>query len=132
MYQLGFGCREEKDVRRVGPFLPGEKVTKEASEQMDRYMLRAWVEISIYLACFETRNGQLSYQGRLLMLDLPTVAERFVTALKIEDILGPKLNLQTYPTRKSPSVFKEITYSSAQFHPRRTSRRLVPTRCDQI
>jgi hypothetical protein len=39
-------------VSRVGPFNPGDKITKEQAEQMDAYMLRVWVEIGLYLHVF--------------------------------------------------------------------------------
>jgi hypothetical protein len=45
-------------VSRVGPFNPGDKITKEQAEQMDAYMLRVWVEIGLYLHVFKKRNGE--------------------------------------------------------------------------
>lgn len=58
--QIGFGCRQEPDALRVGPFMPNDKITKEDVAIMDQYMLRTWVELSIALAQFQQRSGTLA------------------------------------------------------------------------
>lgn len=55
--QIGFGCRQEPDALRVGPFMPNDKITKGDVAIMDQYMLRTWVELSIALAQFQQRSG---------------------------------------------------------------------------
>ena len=57
LQQIGFGCRAESDVLRIGPFMPNDAISLEQVEQMDRYMLRTWVETGMYLSAFLTRNG---------------------------------------------------------------------------
>ncbi|EIW70776.1 hypothetical protein TREMEDRAFT_68214 [Tremella mesenterica DSM 1558] len=68
LYQIGFACREELEGIRVGPFQKNDKVSEEDVRQMDRYMLRTWVEISLYLQAYQTRNN-----ARPLWLSRPSV-----------------------------------------------------------
>lgn len=54
MYQIGFACIEEEgEGYRVGPFKEGEGITKEQVEQMNRYMIRTWVEVTLALQQFQ-------------------------------------------------------------------------------
>lgn len=47
----------------MGPFLPNEKITDADVKTMDRYMLRAWVEISLYKFELDHDNGELVADG---------------------------------------------------------------------
>ena len=47
----------------MGPFLPNEKITDADVKTMDRYMLRAWVEISLYKFELDRDNGELVADG---------------------------------------------------------------------
>lgn len=59
---IGFSCRQEEDVLRVGPIGRKEGVTQEQVEQMDQYMLRAWIEISLWRAAYWNKpKGKLCY-----------------------------------------------------------------------
>ena len=55
---IGFACREEPEGTRIGPFLKGENTTEDDVKQMDKYMIRTWVETSLYLRAFQKRNGE--------------------------------------------------------------------------
>lgn len=54
---IGFGCRQEENVLRVGPVQKGEGITEEDVQRMDRYMLRTWVEVNLALLMFMARQG---------------------------------------------------------------------------
>ena len=101
LYHIGFGCRQEDDVLRVGPFLTSDKITKDQVRQMDNYMLRTWVELSIYLAAFRARNGVSMVVFSMLTPGIPSSGENWVTAQSLEDVLGEKLSLHMYPKRES-------------------------------
>lgn len=50
LYMIGFGCKQEDDVLRVGPLSQwGEDITEEQMLQQDRYMMRTWVELNLFL-----------------------------------------------------------------------------------
>lgn len=50
MHQLGWSCCEDAGGLRIGPMTKGERVNAGDAEQMDRYMLRAWVELGVYMS----------------------------------------------------------------------------------
>ena len=58
LYQIGFGCRQEEDALRVGPFNSGDQLTPAQVSQMNHYMLRTWIEIELYLSEYQGRNCQ--------------------------------------------------------------------------
>jgi ubiquitin carboxyl-terminal hydrolase 25/28 len=41
----------------VGPVQKSDKISQDDVLQMDRYMLRTWVEIHLYLSAFQKRCG---------------------------------------------------------------------------
>lgn len=57
LFQIGFACRQEPDCLRVGPYSRGESITESEVQQMDRYMLRVWMEMQIYSAQYRARLG---------------------------------------------------------------------------
>lgn len=59
LYMIGFGCRQEASALQVGPLAPGEGVTDAQVLQQDRYMMRAWVELNMFLVGYVKLNGEL-------------------------------------------------------------------------
>ena len=57
LYHFGFGCRQEEDHLQIGPFSQGDQMSEQDAHQMERYMLRTWVEINMYLQAYQLRNG---------------------------------------------------------------------------
>ncbi|ODO08058.1 hypothetical protein I350_03641 [Cryptococcus amylolentus CBS 6273] len=59
LYHSGFACTEDDDSLRVGPYRGREDdpVPPGQLGTMDRYMLRVWVEISLYLKAYQIRNS---------------------------------------------------------------------------
>ncbi|WWC61766.1 uncharacterized protein I303_104351 [Kwoniella dejecticola CBS 10117] len=98
LYQIGFGCQQEEDgFLRVGPLKAAEEPTDEATreqKQMDRYMIRTWVEICLYLAAYQARNG-------ITFLVTPSV-----TPISLEKRLEKALDLDKYP--KSVSQYGDL------------------------
>lgn len=66
---IGFGCRQEEHVLRVGPVQKGESITEEDVQRMDRYMLRTWVEINLALRLFMARQGKSLPTTRIYQTD---------------------------------------------------------------
>jgi ubiquitin carboxyl-terminal hydrolase 25/28 len=58
MYQIGFAGTEGPEGYISGPFLQNELVSAESVTQMDQYMARTWVEVSLALQAFQIRNGR--------------------------------------------------------------------------
>ncbi|WVQ82427.1 hypothetical protein IAT38_004555 [Cryptococcus sp. DSM 104549] len=93
LYQIGFACQQDEDGLRVGPFKIGEDASaedKEKLEQMDRYMLRAWVELTLYVMAFQKRNN------------LNAINPPWMDAVPLTRVLGPFLDLAQYPTTSVP------------------------------
>lgn len=59
LYMIGFGCRQEAAALRVGPLAPGVGITEAQVLQQDRYMMRAWVELNMFLVGYIKFNGEL-------------------------------------------------------------------------
>jgi hypothetical protein len=59
LYHIGFACRQETDNLRVGPYCKSENITASDVQQMDRYMMRVWVEMQIHLASYLSMFGGL-------------------------------------------------------------------------
>ncbi|WVQ72603.1 hypothetical protein IAR50_002161 [Cryptococcus sp. DSM 104548] len=59
LYHCGFACTEDDDTLRVGPYRgrDDDEVRPAQLGTMERYMLRVWVEICLYLRAFQRRNG---------------------------------------------------------------------------
>lgn len=55
---MGFSCVEGDEGYQVGPFAVGEKTTEADVEQMYQYMIRTWVEVTLYLQAFQRSNGE--------------------------------------------------------------------------
>lgn len=68
---IGFGCRQEENVLRVGPIQKGEGITEEDVQRMDRYMLRTWVEVNLALRTFMARQGESSGPEMTSTLTIP-------------------------------------------------------------
>ncbi|ORY34116.1 hypothetical protein BCR39DRAFT_518545 [Naematelia encephala] len=85
LYQIGFGCRSEDDHLRVGPFVAAEGISEQDARQVDRYMIRAWVEISIFLLAYQIRNDITTHHPHLGLTLL-------------EEKLGQSLDVGRYPT----------------------------------
>lgn len=70
MYCIGFGCKSQpgEDEHRSGPFTKsaandGVPIMTDAEfEQMDRYMMRTWLEIEVYLNAYRKRNREVAWQ----------------------------------------------------------------------
>ncbi|ORX36800.1 hypothetical protein BD324DRAFT_627205 [Kockovaella imperatae] len=88
--QIGFGCQEQDDTLRVGPFSAGESITPEQVSQMDKYMMRTWVEIGMYLAAFIARN------------DSAPTAEPIITIKSVETVLNSDAELSFYRKTSAP------------------------------
>lgn len=58
LYMIGFGCRQEAAALRVGPLAPGVGITEAQVLQQDRYMMRAWVELNMFLVGYIKLNGE--------------------------------------------------------------------------
>jgi ubiquitin carboxyl-terminal hydrolase 25/28 len=58
MQAIGFGCKQDVDVLRVGPLTPHESLSLEQVKHMDRYMMRTWVEVSLVLAHLTVQYGK--------------------------------------------------------------------------
>lgn len=58
LYHLGFACRQEDDVLRAGPYKKSEDITASDMQQMDRYMMRAWVEMQTALTSYIHLTGK--------------------------------------------------------------------------
>jgi hypothetical protein len=57
LYHVGFGCRQETEHLRVGPYSKGEHITASDVQQMDRYMMRVWLEMQAFLTSYCHRQG---------------------------------------------------------------------------
>ncbi|KAL1413629.1 ubiquitin-specific protease ubp2 [Vanrija albida] len=55
--RVGFGCRLEDEGYRVGPFAQGGLITDEHVTQMNAYMARTWVEVTLWLQQYQRQNG---------------------------------------------------------------------------
>lgn len=64
---LGFGCRQEESELRVGPLSMSEGITEEEVQQQDRYMMRTWVELNLFLHGY-IKNGRKSRSLFLILL----------------------------------------------------------------
>lgn len=58
LHRIGFSCITSDEGYQVGPFAVNDTITEEHVEQMYKYMLRSWVEVSLYLQDFRRRNGE--------------------------------------------------------------------------
>lgn len=57
LYRLGFVCKEDKDGYLVGP-LNRDVASAEDVHHMNRYMARAWVEVSIGIQHYRMQAGE--------------------------------------------------------------------------
>lgn len=70
LYHIGFACQEEPDGLRVGPFKGGSEAGSAAQianergnmAKMDKYMMRVWIEVTLYLLAFLKRNSELRFR----------------------------------------------------------------------
>lgn len=96
---MGFSCQESVDGYIVGPFKESEttNISEADVEQMYRYMVRTWVEVSMYLQAFQRANSELLSICRSLL----TVQEReeekpFITATPAREVLDRHTLLSHY------------------------------------
>jgi len=99
LYEIGFACRQDEDVLRVGPLIPNDTISLQQVEQMDRYMLRTWVEISLFLLQFRSRNRTYCrrHEPAHSTVDLIPDVPGSVTAIRLEDSSDKYLDLPLYP-----------------------------------
>ncbi|OCF36740.1 hypothetical protein I316_01336 [Kwoniella heveanensis BCC8398] len=93
LYQIGFACQQEADGLRVGPFKVGEEPSEEdrmKQKQMDQYMIRTWIEISMYLSALQKRN------------DLPPSSASFVQTRTLDECIKDVIELDFYPQPTQP------------------------------
>ncbi|WVF71581.1 hypothetical protein IAT40_006389 [Kwoniella sp. CBS 6097] len=93
LYQIGFACQQEADGLRVGPFKVGDEPSEEdrvKQKQMDQYMIRTWVEISMYLSAFQKRN------------DLVPTGSSCVLTRSLEECVKDVIELDFYPKPTQP------------------------------
>ena len=78
LYMIGFGCRQEASALQVGPLTPGEGISEAQVLQQDRYMMRAWVELNIFLVGYIKFNGEqsVSAEKSLTIADLEPLSEQ--------------------------------------------------------
>lgn len=70
LYHIGFACQQEPDGLRVGPFKGGSEAGSAAQianergnmAKMDKYMLRVWIEVTLYLLAFLRRNSESQFR----------------------------------------------------------------------
>ncbi|WWC70309.1 uncharacterized protein I206_104259 [Kwoniella pini CBS 10737] len=96
LYHIGFACQQEEDgFLRVGPFKVADELSEEEKrkrKQMDQYMIRTWVEISLYLAAYQARNE----------IPTPNNIPVFVHSIPLEKRIGEVIDLDKYPKGVSP------------------------------
>ncbi|WVW83772.1 hypothetical protein I302_105793 [Kwoniella bestiolae CBS 10118] len=88
LYQIGFACQQEEDGLRVGPFKVGDEPSEEdkrKQRQMDQYMIRAWVEITLYLIAYQQRNK------------VEATAAPFIQSVPLEERLDNVIQFNRYP-----------------------------------
>ncbi|OCF60484.1 hypothetical protein L486_00117 [Kwoniella mangroviensis CBS 10435] len=93
LYQIGFACQQEEDGLRVGPFKVSDEPSEEdrrKQKQMDQYMIRAWVEITLYLIAYQQRN---TVDANVLP---------FIQSVPLEDSLKGIIELDKYPKGTTP------------------------------
>lgn len=57
LYSIGFACRQDPDELRIGPYPSGVDESDKDLIQMDAFMIRTWVEVSLFLRAWQKRNG---------------------------------------------------------------------------
>jgi hypothetical protein len=88
MHRIGFSCKTSDDGYQVGPFSACDLVSEQDVEQMYKYMLRAWVEITLYLQAFQRANAKPLY-------------DHFITGTRLSEVLNPVLDLNNIPRSKT-------------------------------
>ncbi|BEI89970.1 uncharacterized protein CcaverHIS019_0300400 [Cutaneotrichosporon cavernicola] len=89
LHRIGFSCINENDGYQVGPFSVGELVTAEHVDRMFKYMLRTWVELTLYLQAFERSHGK-------------PVNTNYISSSTVSEVLGPTLKLKNIPRAQMP------------------------------
>ncbi|WWC89454.1 uncharacterized protein L201_004378 [Kwoniella dendrophila CBS 6074] len=95
LYQIGFACQQEEDGLRVGPFKVNDEPSEEdqsKQRQMDQYMIRAWVEITLYLLAYQQRNN----------ISPPPNSVPYIQAVTFEDSLKRTIDFDRYPKGNMP------------------------------
>ncbi|WRT66247.1 uncharacterized protein IL334_003200 [Kwoniella shivajii] len=93
LHQIGFACQQEEDGLRVGPFKVNDEPSEEdkrKQRQMDQYMIRTWVEITLYLIAYQQRNDLIGSQ-------VP-----WIQAVPLEDTVKHTIELDKYPKGTTP------------------------------
>nr|ODN88380.1 hypothetical protein L203_02993 [Cryptococcus depauperatus CBS 7841] len=92
LYQIGFACLQEPDGLRVGPFKANEGIEEEKRmmERMNKYMLRTWVEISLYLSAYQKRN------------EMKTITSPYIDAVSLELSIDHIMDCSKYPKASTP------------------------------
>lgn len=101
MYEIGFACRQEEEYLRVGPLNPGEGITEADVKAMDRYMMRTWVEIMLYLDAYQQRNGTSGSAAGADEAGVTPAQPHPVGSVRLEDRLAKDLELDRYPIGES-------------------------------
>lgn len=114
---MGFGCREEPEGYRVGPFTKGDVISDADVEQMDRYLVRTWIEVCLFLESYRLENREHGrvYVASLTILGLPPVASEFVHAKTFGAIVDDRLQLSKIPECKFGNLWLRLTGSEHSF-----------------
>ncbi|KAK4683835.1 hypothetical protein P7C73_g6382, partial [Tremellales sp. Uapishka_1] len=116
LYQIGFACLQESEIEglRVGPFKKSDKVSVAEVMQMDRYMLRTWVEVSMVLARFQRNNGESGLWICADQADIKNDKPLYVQYVVAENALAGSLALDKYPQDTIAKAYDlQVTCDSA-------------------
>ncbi|KAK8864283.1 hypothetical protein IAR55_001529 [Kwoniella newhampshirensis] len=95
LYQIGFACQQEPEGLRVGPFKVGggdesALEDKQKMMQMDQYMIRAWVEVTLHLLAYQKRNSILP------------IGSPWIQAVPLEEAIADVVEFHRYPKGATP------------------------------